>query len=190
MPYLPSGGTDAAPGIAIRGGPGVSGSSSLPAFAQQANAGFLPQQMVIFLPEERPIPGATIFNTVGQFTTVAAQSGVAIPNAGLQIPLGSVGRIDSITLWVVNLLQTSQLSFSIRFNGGAIPGFNNLALFPGVVARATENFSVFIRVPQGVLIDAAFTNTDGGSYIVGVGISGWFWPESLGRLYQQQGQTI
>lgn len=190
MPWPPAGRTDVGPGLpvnsSVTGGSGPASSFA----AQVSGPSALPQHMVLFLPEERPIPGATLFTVQGQFTTVAAQSNVAIPNCTIQIPPGNLARLESITFVVDNLLLSSQITFTVRQNNAPITGFSNVGVIPGVVAQKIDNYSVFYRVPLGALLSVVFTNTDGGSYLVGAALSGWYWPETTGQLYMRQGQPI
>lgn len=191
MPFPGAGATEVAPGTNVSGippnaGPPVPGAP----FAAQTNAGSLQQIMTLFLPEERPIPGATIFNTLGQQATAVVQAGVLIAGAGIIIPAGSIARLDSVNLYATNLLPTSALTFTVLQNGAAIQGLTNVGIFPGTAARIAENFSLLVRISNGATLTVVFSNADGGAYLVGAALSGWFWPESLGRLYQQQGQTI
>ena len=191
MPFPRAGATDVAPGTNVSGIPQNAAPMAPGAgFAAQANQGALQQIMTLFLPEERPIPGATIFNTGNSKGTVAAEANILIPNAGIVIPQGSIARLDSVNFYVDNLLASSNISFTVLQNGAPIQGLTNVFIFPGVAARVAENFSLFVRITNGATLTVTYTNTDGGSYTVGASLSGWFWPESLGRLYQMQGQAI
>lgn len=184
LPGVPTspGGASMGAGFPSAGAPGT--------FARAVNAGALPQFVTLFLPEERPIPGATIFNVIGQQSTAAIQSNVAIPGVLVDVPAGYRCRLDSLVCYVDNLLQTSQLTFSVLANGGPIPGLANIGIFPGVVARAAENFDIFVRVDGPTKLTVQFSNADGGTYLVGAALSGWTWPDSLGKQYMQQGQAI
>ena len=189
--YPPTGATDIATGLPT--GPtavsprGDGGGS----FASHQNAGALPQFITLFLPEERPIPSAQIFeNALGQQATNVVQAGVAIPGAVQVIPQGCVARLSAVNLYVDNLLTTSAIRFSVLFEGNALPGLSNIPVFPGAVARAVENIDVFVRILRAGTLSVTFTNNDGGTYIVGASLSGWFWNEASGKLYMQQGQVI
>lgn len=192
--FPPSGASDAAPGLPTGPGgvsygapPGGGGGS----FAAHQNAGALRQVITLFLPEERPIPSAQIFeNELGSKSTVVAEQNVAIPGASVIIPQGCVARLSSVNLYVDNLLTTSNLTFSVLFEGSPIPGLSNIPIFPGEVARDVENFDVFVRIPRSGTISVTYTNNDGGTYIVGAALGGWFWNDAAGKQYMQQGQVI
>ncbi len=187
--FPPSGATDAAGGLPT--GPTASNPGAGGGIARAQNAGSLPQFITLFLPEERPIPSAQIFeNVLGQANTNIVQAGVAIPGASVLIPQGCVARLSSVNLYVDNLLQTSSIKFSILFDAAPLAGLSNIPIFPGVVARAVENFDVFVRIPRSGTLSVVFTNTDGGTYLVGAALGGWYWSEASGKQYMQQGQTI
>lgn len=189
--YPPTGATDIAVGLPTGPTPqrpGVTGGGS---FASHQNAGALSQFTTLFLPEERPIPSAQIFeNALGQANTNIVQANVAIPNAVQVIPTGCVARLSAVNLYVDNLLTTSQISFSVLFEGNALPGLSRIPVFPGAVARAVENIDVYVRILRAGTLSVVFTNGDGGTYIVGASLSGWYWNEASGKLYMQQGQPI
>jgi len=149
----------------------------------------LPQRINLYLPNERPIPGATLFNISGQQTTTLAQNNVLIPGAALELPTNALARIDNLTLFVQALQPTSQLTFDLLFNSRPVPGFTQLSIFPGLAALFVDPYDIFLDVPKNTLIQVRFTNTDGGSYLMGASFSGWFWAEAAGRAWIQNGQS-
>lgn len=149
----------------------------------------LPQDVNLFLPEERPIPSAIVFNTLGFATTAIVQTNVFLANAAFDLPDGWLGRIDSVTFYVANLLLASNITFTVFQNRTPVQGLANVPVFPGVSARVAENLEVYIRVPNGQLLEVAFNNNDGGTYTVGAALSGWIWPEQDGRRWVQRGAS-
>ena len=143
--------------------------------------------IVRFLPEERPIPTAQEFNLLGQQTTVAVQANQPLVGATLTLPSGFVARVAAVVLYVAGLGAGSQLSFSLTVNDGAVQGWTNVAIFPGAAARVSEGYDAHILVPNTGVVEAFFTNADGGAYTVGVQISGWQWAEQDGKRWVEQG---
>ena len=186
-PFQPSGYTDIAGGLPT--GPTASNPNAGGGIASAQNAGSLPQFVTLFLPEERPIPSAVIFeNALASVATNIVQT--AATGCTVVIPQGCVARLSSVNLYVDNLLTTSNITFSVLFDAAPLPGLSNIPIFPGVVARAVENFEVFVRILRGGTLTVNFTNNDGGTYIVGAALGGWFWNEASGKQYMQQGQVI
>lgn len=155
------------PGVGGGGG-GFSGGASAPTVAQ-GGAG----PVVRFLPDWVPIPSSIEFNTLGQRASTLIESDVELVSAGFTLNPSQLARIASVNLFVVNLTATSQLSFTIKINGGGVDGWTSVAVFPGTTARLAENFGSYIRVPAGGKVQVFYTNADGGSYTVGAALSGW-----------------
>jgi hypothetical protein len=149
-----------------------------------------PIQRVITLrqPEAEPIPLASMFNTLNFKTTVAVEAGINIPGCEFVCPKGYVGRLDSVLFGVANLLLSSVVTFTVTLNGAPLAGLSAVGIFPGVAARVTNTFTCFIRLPVGAQLAVVYTNTDGGTYTVGAGLSGWMWPEAAGASWMQVGR--
>lgn len=138
-------------------------------------------------PAAEQIPLAADFNTLGFKTTVAVEAGVNIPGAEFVMPQGYVGRLDGVIFYIANMLLSTVVTFSVLEDGFPIPGFNNVAIFPGVAARVSNQFSTFTRLPTGCKLSVVYTNTDGGAYTVGGALSGWSWPETAGKQWMDRG---
>lgn len=153
-------------------------------------SGRLPQNMQLFLPEEKPIPSATIFETIDVASTAIVQSGILLPAAQQQIPANNLGRLSGVTFFITNLLPTTDVRFTVLGNGGPLQALNRVRIFPGTAGRVSNAFDVYIRIPSGTLLQVLFENNDGGTYQVGASLSGWFWPESDGKRWMQQGDLL
>lgn len=152
----------------------------------------------IFLPEDAPIPDATEFNASGTTTTAVAQANIAIalsPAVGdtagqVRLPQGNVGRISSVIISITDMLPTTVVTFTLRINSAPVPGYANIAMTPRTAPYVSNTFSApacRILIPQGGQISAVFTNTDGGSYVVGMVVGGWFWPDASGKRWIRVG---
>lgn len=165
---------------------------------EEDGRGLLRKVVPIFLPEDAPIPDATEFNASGTTATAVVQSNVAIalsPAVGdtagqIRLPQGNVGRISSVIISITDMLPTTVVTFTLRINSAPVPGYANIAMTPRTAPYVSNTFSApacRVLVPQGGQISAVFTNTDGGSYVVGMVVGGWFWPDASGKRWTRMG---
>lgn len=172
----------APPGARVVPG-GGGGGSSIPAPPLASQGG----PVIRYPPDVFPIPSAQEINTEGQAATVVAEANIELVGARIQLPQGSLGRLASIVLYVANLGAGSILSFTITINGGAVQGYTNVPIFPGATARLGVGYQPYIRIPSGALVQAFYTNADGGAYTVGVALSGWQWSQQDGDRWLASG---
>lgn len=103
-----------------------------------------------------------------------------------QVPNSFVGVIREITLNVNNLLATSGITFRLLFNGGAVQGYDNMAVFPRALASFSSNFgpdSTMIFVPEGVRISFQVQVTDAAAYTLGASYRGWIYSKDVAARY-------
>ena len=134
-----------------------------------------------------PIPDAQFFTLQGTKATAATESDVLIPNVQLTLEAGVEGVIDGFVLSVQNLLTTSNLSFSLLFNGNPVPGFKDLLIFPANLALSQFTWQGTLRVPQNTTVEVSFTNTDGQTYLMGADVTGWTWATASGQAWLRGG---
>lgn len=143
----------------------------------------LQRSLQLYLPEVFPIPGATEFYR-DEIVTVAV-AGSFLPAALItQLPQNSLGIIRVYGVGVDDMTNATRLVFRLRVNQMPVPAWGAFRIFPGVAARATSSTDVWVVVPNAALIDVQIDNVDGASYQVGVNYSGWWWPESMDRLWR------
>lgn len=147
------------------------------------------RQLQVYLPEVYPIPSAVEFNTSVSKATAAAETNIDI-GLTVQLPESNIGIVRGVTIEITDMLTTTNVTWSMLFNGAPVPGYNNLSIFPRSAPFVSNAFDSFVRVPQGVKITFNYTNTDGGTYTIGAAVSGWFWPQSLGNLWVQHGPQV
>lgn len=157
----------------------------------------LPLHIPIYLPEVYPIPDAQEFNPQGSRATAAAETaqinlapgtGVAnAPTGVFRLPAGNVGIIRGFSISITSMLTTTNMVWSLLINGGPAGGYGSISLMPRAATFASNNFDTFIRVPSGADISVIHINGDGGTYVVGASISGWYWPEASGRRWLEKG---
>lgn len=158
----------------------------------------LPRHVPVYLPEVYPIPDAQEFNPQGSASTVGVETGTQInllpgtgvensPTGVIRLPKNNIGIIRGFSISITNMLTTTDVNWSLLINGGPAGGYGTLKLFPRAAAFVGNAFDCFIRVPSGADISVKFSNVDGGTYVVGASVSGWFWPEASGKRWIEKG---
>jgi hypothetical protein len=143
------------------------------------------RMLQVYLPEVYPIPSAIEFNTqVSKDTNVVETADIGLT---VNIPESNVGIVRAVLLQINDMLTTTNVTWTLQFNGAPVPGYSKISMFPRSAPFVGNSFDAFVRVPSGTKITVQYDNVDGGSYKVGAAVSGWFWPESLGQLWLQQG---
>jgi hypothetical protein len=148
------------------------------------------RSLQVYLPEVFPIPAATEFNTVVSKATSVVETNIDI-GLVIDLPQNNIGIIRGVNLFITNMLTTTNLTWTLTFNGAPVPGYSNLSIFPRLAPFVSNSFDSFIRIPQGnpMKVRIVYSNNDGGTYTIGAGLSGWNWPIQLGNLWTQQGPT-
>ncbi len=150
----------------------------------------LPKVLDIPLPWLEPIPDAQFFNVMGSEDSVGASTGNFITGADFTLGKGNVGVLRSFTVYVNDMVATTDIQFTLMVNGGPAPGFGTIKMFPRVAASVANTFECMIILPAECKLDAYFTQVDAGAYKVGVAYSGWQYPESSGRRWMAKGPQI
>lgn len=139
-----------------------------------------PLSMVVFPPEIYPTADAQTFNVVGTATLGPGPVASTVIAGPLQLPTNMVGVVREITLVVNNVLVTSLVTFSLRFNQGPVPGFDNLFIAPRAAASVAVSYppeSVLQRVGDGTTIDISAVVADAGTYQMTATFRGWWYPK-------------
>lgn len=143
------------------------------------DAGLIPRTLMIFPPEIYPIPDATEFNPLGSRSTIVAETQL-IPGAAVTLPKNFIGIIRGYSIYIDNMLTTTNVIYTLLIDGNPAPGYGSLTMFPRAAPSVSNGFDAFVRIPDGATVTVKFQNMDGGSYIVGASFSGWFWPKAAG----------
>lgn len=174
-------------------GSGVGAPPALPnAVGTNRAAASLPMTLQLPLPENVPIPGATVFNRLATADTTAAESGkpMAGPDTGgalLVLPPASIARIETVVLYVQNLQTVSNLTLSLLEGVTPIPGFSDLAIFPGSVALFSLAINGKYITGPGAVLNAQYSNGDGATYKLGLAVSGYFYSMAAAQQWTQAG---
>ncbi len=146
------------------------------------------RELGIYLPEVFPIPDAKEFNPLGSIGTAAVQANVAIPNATVDVPASNLFVIRSFSIYITNMLATTNVTWSLLVNGQPVQGYLGVSIFPRVAPSISNTFDCFIRGRGFATISVIFSNGDGGAYTVGASFSGWFWPEASDGRWKSSGE--
>jgi hypothetical protein len=150
--------------------------------------GMLPKVLSIHQPWILPIPDSQDFNQMGSKATIAAEVGIAITNSAFTLADGNVGVLRSFTVYITDMLASTDVTYSLFVNGGPAPGFGSIKMFPRVASSLSNSFDCVLHLPVAAKLEVFYTNTDGGSYIVGASYSGWQHPESSARRWVARGE--
>lgn len=138
-----------------------------------------PFARIVFPPRIEKIPTSADFNVVDYAMAVPAGVGSVVTSAALSfaLPATQVGWLQQVFLYVLLPIATTQLSWSVRINGGSVPGFTGLRNPPGAAnfLLITTN-DVRVRLPQGSTVDVQITNVDGAAITAGGLLAGWYHP--------------
>lgn len=152
----------------------------------------IPRHVPVYLPEVFPIPDAVEFNPSGERASAAAETQTitllpTISNALVKIPDQNIGIIRGLSIWITNMLTTTNVRWTLLVNGSPAGGYGSIALPVRATSFAGNSFDCFIRVPDGASIAVQYVNTDGGTYSIGASVSGWYWPIASGKRWLERG---
>lgn len=166
--------------------------SSPPSFGMSAVGGPVNANginLTIPLPEVLPIPAAHEFNIEGHVATAGVSAGpINIVNAAFRVPPNNLAVIRGVTFYITDMTTATNMVFSLLINGGAPAGYGGVTIFPRNAPFVANGFESMIRFNGDANIQGVFTNNDGGTYIVGVSFSGWYWPEASDVLWKSYGR--
>jgi hypothetical protein len=144
--------------------------------------------LVLPLPEDSPIPDAHEFNVQGSIASAVAQNNILVPNTTVNIPALNMGVLTGVSIYIDNMLLATNVTYTVRYNGAPIPGYTGLTMFPRVAPFVGNTFASKYRFNGEGVLDVIFSNIDGGAYVVGAALSGWFWPCASDVRWKQRGE--
>lgn len=130
---------------------------------------------------ERPTTAKDFFMSGTQTGRVIANTPSEFPGS-FTVPSNNVGVIRSVSILANSLLITSEILWTLRFNGTAVEGWNLLTITPRAAGSIEVSFTpqeTFIPVPEGSRISWDVRVVDAGTYQVSVTTHGWFYPTSV-----------
>lgn len=164
---------------------GRSGGSSGPAGGSYGGGSMVAPNYVVGPPTvERPPQASDFFSTSVLAGLTNANTPVAFPDT-VQIPPNNVAVIRSVSILANNLLITSDIRWTLFYNGVSVPGWNALSIAPRAAGSIEVSFTpeeTFVPVPEGAVISWGVTVVDAGTYQVSVTTHGWFYPSTIQAL--------
>jgi len=115
----------------------------------------------------------------------AANTPAIIPGGTFQIPAQNVGVVRSLSVGINNMLTTSNITFSLRFDETPVPGWDNLVLFPRAATSVVAGWSpdeTYEVTGEGVSVDILVNVLDAGTYQIGTSLSGWYYSKRLNQV--------
>lgn len=147
-----------------------------------AGGGRGPQQYSVAPPYvERPTTARDFYMNGTQTARVIANTPSEFPGS-FTVPANNLGVIRSVSILANSLLITSNILWTLRYNGTAVEGWNQLTIAPRAAGSIEVSFvpqETFIPVPEGSRISWDVTVVDAGTYQVSVTTHGWFYPTSV-----------
>lgn len=152
-------------------------------------------EQVIMPPKRQPLllpyyfikpPSGTdlYFNSVTPVATpLAAGAGATVILAAAAnktpffIRANSEGVVAAVQIFVDAPTADVDVSWTLRFNGAPVIGWDDLKTFPRVANSISIVFPGTVQVESGVTVDVLVTNNNAfGPWRVGAEVSGWQWP--------------
>jgi hypothetical protein len=156
--------------------------------AASVNGAGVGRDLSLPLPEVFPLPDAQLFNSELQQTTNAPQTLFSLPFTPAVVFLaGYYAVVTSFTIYIQNMLATTNVLFTLLYNGTPVQGYNGLTIFPGASPRVANTFDAPIRFTGAGTLTVTIQNIDGGTYLVGAAVSGWQWPITSDRRWKNSG---
>lgn len=185
---IPANATPIAPlwGVGVGGSPVVVPPSS---FGPGGSVPHVGVTLQIPLPETQPIPDAHEFSPLGQVGTNVANAvlPIEIPGTLTEIPSDSMGVIRGFTLYISDMLTTTNVTWSLMINGASPQGYNQVTMFPRGAPFVSNAIGELVRFNGPARISVVFNNIDGGTYVVGASYSGWYWPTASDARWKRIG---
>jgi hypothetical protein len=134
--------------------------------------------------ETKP-PQGLDFLEVNKSTVLAAGAGSAVELLSFTLPPETFGVIKVVSIFADATTTDTDVDWTLRFNSGPVPGWNNLTTFPRAAANLSIDYSGTILVTPGTNISVTAQNGNAfGPWTIGVLVAGWYLSQSeLQRVY-------
>lgn len=130
-------------------------------------------------PQQVLPPNGVDFNRGGSLsgaTSATTGTGLRVGAAAYTVPQGSIAYLKGFDVQVNGLLPTSDISFALRVDGGALTGWDDLFILPANVAVYSKTWGpdeIYLEIPPAKTFDIAVIVRDGGTYDIGASFHGW-----------------
>jgi hypothetical protein len=148
----------------------------------------------IYLPEVFPIPGAQEFQGYYEASIAGPATGAVTTftqgylGPSLILPSfysGIIRTVDIFATATAGLLATTRILYTVLVNGVGAQGWINRTFFERITQSFEVGFDAFIRLPDSAQVAAKVQVVDSNTYDVGIYVTGWYWPTSLGRQWME-----
>lgn len=158
---------------------------------RQGALGSLPRVLDIPLPWLVPMPSSQDLVVLGTASTAAVTpTRVEIAGCAKQLERGVIGVIRSVTFYITDMVTTTDMTFGLFVDGGPAPGFGAVKMFARAASSVSNTFDCLIQLGPGAKIQGFFLNTDGGTYNVGIGYTGWVHTEAQQNNWLSRGPDV
>jgi hypothetical protein len=146
-----------------------------------AIAGPLQEPGTILLPPQLFPPENAISLNLSANQAIVGAGAVFTPSAlSTRIPPNCYGVISSIDLVLDAIVLTSDVRWSLLINGVPVAGWNAITILgrdgAASVSKTWEG-PLRIMIPLGGTVGVRIVDVDGGAYVAGTQLYGWFWPQ-------------
>lgn len=123
-------------------------------------------------------PMSQAFNRNNFSSVLAAAVGATVVPVTFTLPETFVGWEDIFGIYILTPTAATDVTFTLRINGGPVEGWDNIKFPPGIANFVVQNFGELQqRIPNSGKVDVLVTNNAAtGPWTVGAKISGWYTP--------------
>lgn len=131
----------------------------------------------------KPPSGVDFYFNVGPVALGAGAGSTVViaPATPLQVSPLYEGIVAFVTIFLDAPNTTTDVTFTLRFNGGPVQGADALRSFPRTANNLSITFPFNTVAPGGAVIDVLATNNSAFAWNIGAEVGGWQYPESLRR---------
>lgn len=138
--------------------------------------------VTVYPPQYMRPPQAVDFNPDDVVSGAGGPTTVSFSGLNVELPPSTVGVVKALTLNVNDLLPTSEILFTLFFDGSPVNGWRDLRIFPRNAASVSLSWGpeeLALPVPEGAEISVECEIVDGGTYDVGGRYHGWYYSTDL-----------
>lgn len=133
----------------------------------------------IFPPWVYKLPMSQDFNANVFTIALAGVIGTRVVVASFQMPPTFIGYMQIVGIYILSPTNAQTITFTLRFNGAPVQGFDNIKFPPGTANFVIQNFGEMqVRIPDGALVTLTADNGSADAWTVGGKLSGWYHPSS------------
>lgn len=136
----------------------------------------IPPEQPVRFPDHYSPPEDSVTFTFTDFFDSVGNDAAAPAGLVFQLPPDSNGIIRDFSRYVNDMVATDAIVWQLRLNGNSAPQWDNVKMFPRVVAFGAAGDDPYIFVPAGATIDVNILNKTATAHKIGASYYGWYWP--------------